>query len=177
MTKGLGVEINLSKSIVSTRGNTMEFAKRFIVGGQDASMFPFKEYIGATQTIAVLLEVVRKYGLTIASTLTLLGYGYRAKANLSLPFTRMAQRCKRLILALFSPGGPYGLSWREFLTMESVFLRRPPNNIGSAFEAFVRTEILRMDDRIKALARLMRDACQLIGVDLKTGEPVDMKYP
>jgi hypothetical protein len=110
MTEGFGVEINLSKSIVSRSGNTMEFAKRFIVDGTDVSMFPFKEYIGAVNTLAVLLEVVRKYQLTLPSILTLLGYGYRAKANLSLPFSRMAGRCKRLVLALFAPGGPYGLT-------------------------------------------------------------------
>lgn len=110
MTEGLGVEINLGKSIVSTSGNTMEFAKRFIVKGVDVSMFPFKEYIGAVNTLAVLLEVVRKYNLTIPSILTLLGYGYRAKANLSKPFSVMASRCKRLLLALFAPGGPYGLT-------------------------------------------------------------------
>lgn len=102
------MEINLSKSVISTSGNTMEFAKRFIVLGVDCSMFPIKEYIAAINTLGVLLEVVRKYSLSVASTLSLLGYGYRAKANLSLPFSRMGQRCKRLILALFSPGGVYG---------------------------------------------------------------------
>jgi hypothetical protein len=60
--------------------------------------------------------------------------------------------------------------------MESVFLRRAPNNIGSAFSAFARSEITRMKQRLGSMARLMQGALLLTGMT-SDGQSVDMKYP
>lgn len=45
LCKGLGVEININKSIVAENNSTVEFAKRTGKNGIDLSMLSFKEFI------------------------------------------------------------------------------------------------------------------------------------
>jgi hypothetical protein len=46
--KGLGVEINLSKSVCSPTGNVVEFAKKTMLKGENVSGLPWKAFLSQT---------------------------------------------------------------------------------------------------------------------------------
>lgn len=68
----LGVEIGLAKSLVSRNG-VLEFAKRLLVKGVDASPIPVKEVVAALHSFEQSTEFVRKYALRPASLASLVG--------------------------------------------------------------------------------------------------------
>jgi hypothetical protein len=80
LMKSLGVELNLSKSILSC-GLGCEFAKRTFYKGIDVSPFPLKEAQASHVGISPALELARKYGITLNVLLRYLGYGYRTNIN------------------------------------------------------------------------------------------------
>jgi len=98
----LGVGIGLAKSLISHHGG-LEFAKRYFVAGVDASPVPFKELFAARGSISSLVQFGARYGLRIAQLLDILGYGYRVKALLSKPLTRLPRRVKNLVLMVMAP--------------------------------------------------------------------------
>jgi len=67
----LGVKINLSKSLISERHTTLEFAKRYYCRGVDCSPVSFKELNEARQNISVWQELGRKFSLSPATLLNL----------------------------------------------------------------------------------------------------------
>jgi len=75
--KDLGLEINLSKSIVSPNGTAFEFAKRVFIQGQDVTPISLTEYSAAIQSVASLFSFVRKYSIPDHVASRLLGLGYR----------------------------------------------------------------------------------------------------
>jgi hypothetical protein len=78
--RGLDVEVNLSKSILSPKGESLEFAKRFFYKGQDESPIAIKEMLTLAD-LSTSLELVRKYSLSLSQFLSLRGFGFRAVAN------------------------------------------------------------------------------------------------
>jgi hypothetical protein len=78
--KSLGVELNLSKSILSC-GLGCEFAKRTFFKGIDVSPFPLKEAQAAHVGISPALELARKYNISLDVLLRYLGYGWRTNIN------------------------------------------------------------------------------------------------
>jgi len=56
--KTLGVEINLSKSIVSPKNSSFEFAKRTVVDGQDVSPVSFKQLISGKSLSSRLANAI-----------------------------------------------------------------------------------------------------------------------
>jgi len=81
-----GVKINLAKSLVSTLGVTLEFAKRYILKGQDCTPRSFKELAESQLNISVWLEMGRKYALSHATLLNLAGFPARKSRYLSSKF-------------------------------------------------------------------------------------------
>jgi hypothetical protein len=77
----LGVEIGLSKSILSPKGKGLEFAKRTILGGTDVSPIPFKEVSSAHRSFANMRSFMDKYNLTLNEVIRLLGYGYKVDST------------------------------------------------------------------------------------------------
>lgn len=73
----LGVEVGLAKSIISPKGEGLEFAKRMIFRGNDVSPIPFKELASAHNQMSMLLEFQKKYKMDNNSILRFLGYGYK----------------------------------------------------------------------------------------------------
>jgi hypothetical protein len=67
----LGVKINLSKSLISERYTTLEFAKKYFHKGVDCSPVSFKELNEARQNISVWSEFGRRFGLSKATLLNL----------------------------------------------------------------------------------------------------------
>lgn len=79
--KGLGVDVNLSKSVISTDGLGLEFAKKTILNGKDVSPIPLKEYSAALRTSASFKTFVKKYEIPDSVIKTLLGLGYKSSIN------------------------------------------------------------------------------------------------
>lgn len=106
--KQLGVELNLAKSIISTKGDGLEFAKRTLYKGTDVSPIPFKEMSASHQKFANLRTFSEKYNLTPLSILRYLGYGYKVdptKNSLlvkSLSVAFAIPRTANELLSLFS---------------------------------------------------------------------------
>jgi len=96
--KGLGLEVNLSKSILSPKGGGLEFAKRTIIYREgtsyDVSPTPLKEYSAALETSASFVMLCRKYKLSNSVIKSLLGLGYKSSSS---------KRWKLLQIALQSP--------------------------------------------------------------------------
>lgn len=120
LMKQMGVGIGAHKSLISDSGKALEFAKRTFLGTEDVSMVPFSEFVMGRQSLAGLLELVRKYSLTFGQTMSVLGYGYRAKADASKRVMMLPKRLRNYILALTGPGGPFFRSLREWLATKSL---------------------------------------------------------
>jgi hypothetical protein len=116
----MDVGIGAHKSLDSPVGSALEFAKRTFRKGVDVSMVPFSEFVMCRQSLAGLLELIRRYNLSLGQTLSVLGYGYKAKANASKRLFSMPKRLRNYILAYYGPGGPAYNGLRGWLPMRSV---------------------------------------------------------
>jgi len=81
MTKILGVEIGLAKSLVSKNSWTLEFAKKFFVDGKRAFYVPFRDIIVTTLSTSVMSEFMRKHDYSFSSYLKLRGSGFKARSK------------------------------------------------------------------------------------------------
>jgi len=120
LMQAMDVGIGDHKSLISRNGSVLEFAKRTFRGGVDVSMVPFAEFVATRLSLTALLELVRKYRLTLGGLLSVLGYGYRAKANASKPLFQMPRRLRNYVLTFYGPGGPAYGGLRGWLPMKSV---------------------------------------------------------
>jgi hypothetical protein len=118
--KSLDVGIGDHKSLISTSGSTMEFAKRTFRNGVNVSMVPFAEFVVGRQSLAGLLELVRKYSLSFGQMLSVLGYGYRAKASASKRLFSLPKRLRNYIITFYGPGGPGYTGLKGWLPLKSV---------------------------------------------------------
>lgn len=118
--KAMDVGIGDHKSLVSRNGLCLEFAKRTFRKGVDVSMVPFAEFVATRLSLTALLELVRKYKLTLGQLLSVLGYGYKAKANASKPLFKMPTRLRNYVLTFYGPGGPAYSGLKGWLPMKSV---------------------------------------------------------
>jgi hypothetical protein len=143
LMKLMDVGIGDHKSLVSTVGSAMEFAKRTFLGGKDVSMVPFAEFVVCRQSLAGLLELIRKYSLSLGQTLSVLGYGYRAKANASKRLFSMPKRLRNYILAYYGPGGPSYGGLRSWLPMRSATstYSSADTRVSSLVTRFFETEV------------------------------------
>lgn len=143
LMKFMDVGIGDHKSLVSPVGNALEFAKRTFRKGVDVSMVPFAEFVMCRQSLAGLLELVRKYGLTLGQTLSVLGYGYKAKANASKRLFSMPKRLRNYILAYYGPGGPGYSGLKSWLPMRSVTstYKTADARVSSLVTRFFETEV------------------------------------
>lgn len=79
--KGMGVEIGLAKSLLSTSGLALEFAKKTFMDGKDVSPIPLKEYSAALAKSSAFIEFVKKYTISDNNVKKLLGLGYKSTAK------------------------------------------------------------------------------------------------
>lgn len=87
----LGVGIGIHKSLVSRKG-VLEFAKRYLIRGSDASPVPFKEMVAALRDFGLSADFVIKYGMGPKSIASFLGYGYRVRGNLSCFYDKIPSK-------------------------------------------------------------------------------------
>jgi hypothetical protein len=104
LMREIGVKIGIAKSLVSRRG-VLEFAKRFIVNGQDASAVSLREVLTSVFHFQSKLELGKKYSLSLPTLLTISGWGFRAKAALNKHPLEQSVRVRNLGLMYFSPWG------------------------------------------------------------------------
>lgn len=93
--KILGLEINLSKSVLSPSGKGLEFAKKTIFKGKDVSPISLKELSAALKTSASLVSFVKKYNVNFSTIKSLLGLGYRSSS--------VTKRLKLFFIAMSVP--------------------------------------------------------------------------
>lgn len=118
--KRMDVGIGDHKSLISRNGSAFEFAKRTFLNGVDVSMVPFSEFVAGRQSLAGLLELIRKYSLTLGQTLSVLGYGYKAKATASKRLFLMPKRLRNYIVSFYGPSGPAYAGLKGWLPMKSA---------------------------------------------------------
>jgi len=118
--KALDVGIGDHKSLISRTGKAMEFAKRTFLNGVNVSMVPFAEFVVGRQSLAGLLELTRKYSLSFGQMLSVLGYGYRAKASASKRLFSLPKRLRNYIITFYGPGGPGYVGLKGWLPLKSV---------------------------------------------------------
>jgi hypothetical protein len=116
----MGVGIGAHKSMSSGSGSALEFAKRTFFRAKDVSGISFREFVIGRQSFAGLLELIRKYSLSLGQTMSVLGYGFRAKANISKRLTLLPKRLRNYILAYYGPLGPGYKGLAFWLPMKSI---------------------------------------------------------
>jgi len=99
----LGVTISASKSLSSPKG-VFEFAKRFVVAGEDVTPLPLSAIAASSQNLAVLAELLRTLPQrSLAVVMRFLGFGYRVLGSLQAIVDSNARRSFAAFWAL-QPG-------------------------------------------------------------------------
>jgi len=92
----LGLGINLSKSVISRNGS-FEFAKRFIVRGQDLSALSFKELDVAMLSLDAMVLLLQRFagpGWKLSNLFRILGFGYHSLARIAGDLSKQTLRMK-----------------------------------------------------------------------------------
>jgi len=122
--RDLGLDINLSKSVVSRNGS-FEFAKRFIVQGQDLSALSFKELDVAMLSLDAMALLLKRFGgpsWKLSNMFRILGFGHRSLAHLNGKLSKITPRLRLAIVWLTKPGVSRWSfsSYIEWLSMKSL---------------------------------------------------------
>jgi hypothetical protein len=145
----IGVEIGLHKSLISRSGRALEFAKRFFLDGKDCSPISFKEFVVGRREISSLLELSRKYSWSLGTLLSVLGYGYKAKASVTKRLPKLSRRLRNIVIAWYCPKGPGFVSLVSWLGMKS--LTSTYKALESKAKSLVSSIIKREFERISTL--------------------------
>jgi len=118
----IGVECGIAKSVVSHKGTALEFAKRFVYRGVDVSPIPLKEVLNSCRGLGPSMELARKFGLSLAGYIHLLGYGYKSLAMLGAPVDLLPKRLRNAVLSYHQGMGgfplvPYYNGRQDFIRM------------------------------------------------------------
>lgn len=108
LLKELGMEVNLSKSLLSDRGTCLEFAKRTIFvhpdgSWSDISPIPLKEVGSAQQLLPALVQFGVKYSLGPARLLQAFGFGWRNLSRLDQPLGKLSAQVRTILLGISLP--------------------------------------------------------------------------
>jgi hypothetical protein len=161
--RSMDVGIGDHKSLVSRSGRALEFAKRTFLNGVDVSMVPFAEFVAGRLNLSALLELIRKYNLSLGQTLSVLGYGYRAKAAASKRLFEMPRRLRNYILTFYGPGGPvYGglKAWLPLKSATSAY-RNSVDRVRGLATLFFQNEVKLILEYLDSLAPLITEAKKL----------------
>jgi len=75
----LGVECGLAKSVLSHKGQGLEFAKSTFIDGQNVSPISFKELQTSINELTNWASFARKFNLNFDRQARVLGFGYKAR--------------------------------------------------------------------------------------------------
>lgn len=98
----IGVKVGIHKSLISRNG-VLEFAKRYFVNGVDCSAVPLIEVASATQSVSAVMELARKYGLTLPQLASVLGAGYKTLSSFTKFISEVSPRWRHLGILYYSP--------------------------------------------------------------------------
>lgn len=101
--KVIGVGLGLHKSLISTRGIALEFAKRTFYNGVDVSPISLLELQSAFSAPAAAVELVRKYKIPLAAFLKACGYGYKVLGGLNRHLGKLNAKVRLIVLAINMP--------------------------------------------------------------------------
>jgi hypothetical protein len=115
------------------------------------------------QSFAGLLELIRKYSLSLGQTMSVLGYGFKAKANTSKRLTLLPKRLRNYILAYYGPLGPVYRGLSFWLPMKSVSSRYMTlvDRVEHLVWQFFKDEISSLLAKLDALQPLLEEAKRL----------------
>lgn len=133
----LGVECNLSKSIMSPKGLGLEFAKKTFLLGQDVSPIPLKEAYSALNSVSELVNFSHKYSLTLPQTLKFAGFGYRVLGGCNQALSKLNLKVKFIALTLVTFDAK---RLSDTLTSMLTF-KVNPDAFRKSVEYFVRTYV------------------------------------
>lgn len=80
----LGMDIGLHKSLISRSNDpVMEFAKKYYIGKEDASMVSIRDVLVTTLSTAVGAEFMKKHRFGLNAYLALRGLGYKVRGSIT----------------------------------------------------------------------------------------------
>jgi len=134
MTKELKVEIQETKSLISSNGS-FEFAKRTCLRGADATPISLKGYLAGMRNLAALEGVIAKvpgiWEMKLSSIARACGFGYKALSRLQGGL-KHRNRLRGLLVFLKRPGGLLSSRFIDWVSMETPTIRGQPMNLDSA---------------------------------------------
>lgn len=161
----LGVGIGLQKSLVSLPGRGLEFAKRFFTRPLgvwvNCSAIPVLEFQAACTSVPALMEFAKKYTLSLAAVLRLVGTGYRGMAQIGKKIADQPRRIRNYTLAYYSPLGPAWTSYMDWLTLKSVsskYVETPAKlqGLADSYLTTLRARVLESLDRLSEVIALAK---------------------
>jgi len=147
--KVLGVGIGLHKSLISTSGIALEFAKRTFYKGTDVSPISLMEVQAAFSQPAAAVTFVKKYGLTLAAFLKAAGYGYNVLGRLNRPLGTLNSKVRLIILALHTPVSVEEIN--IFFSMGQGKHPRFVQDIKDVIDVFVSLEMRKLKVKLNEL--------------------------
>lgn len=162
----IDVPIGDHKSVYSPRGLALEFAKRFFLHGKDASMAPIAEYWAAKGNLPAAAQLSKKYQLTLAQFLTVMGYGYRSKGSVTGRLVALPKRLRNYVVTYYSPAGFGFKSLIDFFTLRGVGANYKTSAAKEAalVRSFFETEIQDLLKKIENLDPLVKEIKALVTV-------------
>jgi len=120
LLKRLGVKVGLAKSVVSPKG-FHEFAKRYMSLQANMSPVSLRELLVGKVNFPVLLELTQKWGGSIATLVSLMGYRHNGLGQLHAHYTKLPKKIRTAILSFSGPGS-LGFDWDKWLRSRSAVL-------------------------------------------------------
>jgi hypothetical protein len=145
--RSLGVKVGIHKSLLSPKGEALEFAKRTIWRGVDVSPIPLKEFNAACQTVPNMTSFSNKYEMDLVTTVRAFGFGFRTITGLaSKPLGKMGSNVRLIILGMSLPDN--AASAEEFFRMGEPRLVRHRINLAEILQKFNLVELGRVRSQI-----------------------------
>jgi hypothetical protein len=121
LAKEWDIDINLSKSVISTNGS-FEFAKRFFYQYKDVSGLSFKEMAVAKWDVRALLQLFHRIAtfrnIRISELLSFLGHGYKALSRINAKYTRVSNSMRKVLLLASYPDLNLFNNYKSFYNYE-----------------------------------------------------------
>lgn len=159
----LGVGISKAKTLTGIR--SMEFAKRFILKGEDVSPVSLKEFLVAQGSVSALIELVRKMkpavNLRFSDVVKAYGWRFRVCGSLDRDLWTLGSRVRGLMLLLLHPGNPYGVpDYLKWLFLKTRSQSYEP--VGEALSRMVQSFESVIFERLELLVKRRADGIRTI---------------
>jgi hypothetical protein len=154
--KYLGVEINLSKSILSRSSKGLEFAKKTMIrfNGSlvDCSPFPLQMVSALLIDLSSLISFMKLHKLDLLTLVKFLGFGHRVQSGLKTkPFKLQPSAIRKIIIGSIVRG--------ELSTLDlSRGFDIIPSDLERLIPSFVKEEVYPLQAKVQRLINSATDA-------------------